>query len=1111
MAHILIADDDPVQGTVLAKLLTQSPGLDLTDVEIMKTVDAQTGIGELSETKANVVIVALAGQGTRALSLCQTIRKSRASDATRIAVVGAKIPAPEVLRQIEQVFSARFFAKPFELSQLSSYVASSLGRPTNQVVQKRKTTSFGTGESGELAVRRLAAVLLDLVEEGDSGLLHICRGKISKRISISKGIPVGVRSSARDEALGQFLLSQGLINRRAHHDAIRSVATSKKRIGEVLVELGAITEPQLAIALSAQVRFKLIRSLRWPDGQWRFEPRMDVGDGAGDRIDVVGLVVSGLKESARYNVRADYLQDLIDCPLQLNARGVRMQKVWEKLFNPGLAGQLIAATDTPILATDLMADGFPRTAVLELIDTLWHCDAVTVLRHDRPSDSSARVDIVTVADIAARSQRIRRASPSGKPLMELLFGDNAEEFATGPKTGSESLLEQSTKVKPVNIASLAPPRLRPLPNAAQAGAQEFEDNATVANAPAPKELLGLYLRFQGNDFYKIVGADARSEQEQIEAAVARTEAELARAGILGSDDETMDVPLARSVKRSFEQARDVLLSASKRANYDRELRENRVSVEADPIKAELAFGRAQEAIKAGSWQQAVRELHVAVEAAPNEATYRAELGWSHYLKGGKSTRAADQARPHLNIALAIDYDHAAAHEYKGLISAALGNDEIEAIFHLNKALDHDPKREKALEALELLYERRGELRRLERLYRQLLQRQVGGEEEAGLWLRAGRLYKTRLDDPRLAEIAFATATELAPNNPDIVRLANELSSGGPAQFAQRGVELVARWLANPYDGERGRKLHVLALECRAFDHAFIAASNLVATGGADERAEETYRRYRPRFVVRSQRPIEGPLWDELCDDADSTDVAELLALLAPAIHQLAPISLDDLEVGQRHLIGDDSLPETLISVRDYVAHILRVPVPRIYGRVDFGGQIHVGGLNPPVLLVGTEILATPERLELAFRLGRAMSYLRPGRALGGSHSGTLLRRVVLAAFYVSHPETAPKNQDADLAAAIASVEGLAIPARRHLRDLVDGAAERSPNLNLTDWKDSLVRTANRIGLLLCGDVPAAMRFAADNGGSQAVSELLRFTIGGSFAKMRTALGLSIDV
>src|SRR4051812_49663680 len=120
--------------------------------------------------------------------------------------------------------------------------------------------------SGELAMRPLPAVLLDLHEDLATGQLVLKRGRVSKTVDLVNGNPVSTASTPRDETLGHFLVSSGVITEDQHRQAVqRSVETGGK-LGEALVAMGILTIEQLIDQLGKQARHKLVQALRWPQG-----------------------------------------------------------------------------------------------------------------------------------------------------------------------------------------------------------------------------------------------------------------------------------------------------------------------------------------------------------------------------------------------------------------------------------------------------------------------------------------------------------------------------------------------------------------------------------------------------------------------------------------------------------------------------------------------------------------------------------------------------------------------------------------------------------------------------------------------------------------------------
>jgi hypothetical protein len=179
-------------------------------------------------------------------------------------------------------------------------------------------------------------------------------------------------------------------------------------------------------------------------------------------------------------------------------------------------------------------------------------------------------------------------------------------------------------------------------------------------------------------------------------------------------------------------------------------------------------------------------------------------------------------------------------------------------------------------------------------------------------------------------------------------------------------------------------------------------------------------------------------------------------------------------------------------------------------RPDFGHQIHVGALDPPILLAGDDALTSPERGELAFRLARAMTYLWPGRAVGGSRPARVLKRVVLAVFADATPSGAAlAGDDADAVAAREALAMLDEETRQKARGVALRLVSRSSSFNLSKWARGLARTADRAGLLVSGDLPAARRFTGET--SELDDDLIDFALSSAHLSLRAELGLSIDV
>src|ERR1041385_5310984 len=126
--------------------------------------------------------------------------------------------------------------------------------------------------SGELAVRPLPAVLLDLHEDFVTGKLTLRRGRVTKTVDLFNGNPVSTASTPRDETLGHFLVSTGVITEDQHRTAVARASTLGGKLGEALVAQQILSVEQLIDQLGKQARHKIVHALRWPQGAWRFDP-----------------------------------------------------------------------------------------------------------------------------------------------------------------------------------------------------------------------------------------------------------------------------------------------------------------------------------------------------------------------------------------------------------------------------------------------------------------------------------------------------------------------------------------------------------------------------------------------------------------------------------------------------------------------------------------------------------------------------------------------------------------------------------------------------------------------------------------------------------------------
>src|SRR5205809_459208 len=75
-----------------------------------------------------------------------------------------------------------------------------------------------------------------------TGTLKFSRGKISKQIHFENGLIVGSYTNDPKEYLGQVLIHYGKVDEAALQSAMEIQRTAGRKLGEILVSQGALTE-----------------------------------------------------------------------------------------------------------------------------------------------------------------------------------------------------------------------------------------------------------------------------------------------------------------------------------------------------------------------------------------------------------------------------------------------------------------------------------------------------------------------------------------------------------------------------------------------------------------------------------------------------------------------------------------------------------------------------------------------------------------------------------------------------------------------------------------------------------------------------------------------------
>jgi curved DNA-binding protein CbpA len=136
-------------------------------------------------------------------------------------------------------------------------------------------------EPGDLSRTPLAAILLEAWSIRATGELTVQQPGGDSRLYFRDGVPVGAQTFAGFHPLGQILLGRGLIDIETLGQSLAEMARTKRRQGDVLVEMGVVSQEIVDRALEEQQAGYLSLIAALSEGAFRFDPVAPVPAWAG--------------------------------------------------------------------------------------------------------------------------------------------------------------------------------------------------------------------------------------------------------------------------------------------------------------------------------------------------------------------------------------------------------------------------------------------------------------------------------------------------------------------------------------------------------------------------------------------------------------------------------------------------------------------------------------------------------------------------------------------------------------------------------------------------------------------------------------------------------------
>jgi tetratricopeptide (TPR) repeat protein len=174
-------------------------------------------------------------------------------------------------------------------------------------------------QTGSSTKGDIVTALLALERDHATGVLDFRAQGVLTRVFVDKGVPIFAEAGVLGETLGHVLVREGVLTSGQFAAVVRKMTDAivddeNVRFGEVIVELGILSKPELDSVLAAQVEKKIIGCVPRGEGEWTFDTSRSIGDVARQEAPIRTLLVDAAKLLPESRIESVLKQDRATFP-----------------------------------------------------------------------------------------------------------------------------------------------------------------------------------------------------------------------------------------------------------------------------------------------------------------------------------------------------------------------------------------------------------------------------------------------------------------------------------------------------------------------------------------------------------------------------------------------------------------------------------------------------------------------------------------------------------------------------------------------------------------------------------------------------------------------------
>ncbi len=140
----------------------------------------------------------------------------------------------------------------------------------------------------------MPSLVQSLYEERWSGLLTVTNAGVGKSVTVHEGRMVFASSSSVDDRLGELLLCRGKLTLQHFVDGSKAIAPGK-RLGTILVEMGALSPKDLVRAVIEQTQEIIYGLFLWTEGRYQLQEGPPPPESIKLNLSTPDLIMEGIR------------------------------------------------------------------------------------------------------------------------------------------------------------------------------------------------------------------------------------------------------------------------------------------------------------------------------------------------------------------------------------------------------------------------------------------------------------------------------------------------------------------------------------------------------------------------------------------------------------------------------------------------------------------------------------------------------------------------------------------------------------------------------------------------------------------------------------------------